>query len=119
MKSIFFLAPDWSPVKNAFRPVSRSTEERRTASLILTPSRLTSAAARASKPLRLGARSPRRALLPDLASEKNRLTSTRRSLKLTMQFRAIFSFGGSLSDLDRGQVGNIPAAIANARAFAA
>jgi chromosome partitioning protein len=34
-------------------------------------------------------------------------------------FRAIFSFGGSLSDLDRGQVGNIPAAIANARAFAA
>ena len=36
-----------------------------------------------------------------------------------MHFRAIFSFGGSLSDLDRGQVGNIPAAIANARAFAA
>jgi len=36
-----------------------------------------------------------------------------------MPFRAIFSFGGSLSDLDRGQVGNIPAAIANARAFAA
>jgi len=34
-------------------------------------------------------------------------------------FRAIFSFGGSLSDLDRGQVGNVPAAIANARAFAA
>src|SRR5271166_1441677 len=72
MKSIFFLAPDWSPVKNAFRPVSRSTEERRTASLILTPSRLTSAALRASKPLRLGARSPRRALLPDLASQKNK-----------------------------------------------
>ena len=33
-------------------------------------------------------------------------------------FRAIFSFGGSLSDLDRSQVGNVPAAIANARAFA-
>jgi len=34
-------------------------------------------------------------------------------------FRAIFSFGGSLSDLDRSQVGNVLAAIANARAFAA
>lgn len=34
-------------------------------------------------------------------------------------FRAIFSFGGSLSDLERSQVGNVPAAIANARAFAA
>ncbi len=34
-------------------------------------------------------------------------------------FRAIFSFGGSLSDLDRGQVGNVAAAIANARAFTA
>jgi chromosome partitioning protein len=34
-------------------------------------------------------------------------------------FRAIFSFGSSLADLDRGQVGNFPAAIANARAFAA
>jgi chromosome partitioning protein len=34
-------------------------------------------------------------------------------------FRAIFSFGGSLSDLDRGQVSNVPAAIANARGFAA
>jgi len=33
-------------------------------------------------------------------------------------FRAIFSFGGSLSDLERGQVSNIPAAVANARAFA-
>ncbi len=33
-------------------------------------------------------------------------------------FRGIFSFGGSLSDLDRGQVSNIPAAIANARAVA-
>ena len=33
---------------------------------------LTSAALRASEPLRLGARSPRRALLPDLASQKNR-----------------------------------------------
>ena len=33
-------------------------------------------------------------------------------------FRAIFSFGGSLTDLDRGQVGNVVAAIANARAFA-
>jgi hypothetical protein len=31
-------------------------------------------------------------------------------------FRAIFSFGKSLSDLDRGQVGNVAAAIANARA---
>ena len=34
-------------------------------------------------------------------------------------FRAIFSFGGSLSDLDRGQVSNVPAAIANARGFVA
>jgi chromosome partitioning protein len=34
-------------------------------------------------------------------------------------FRAIFSFGGSLADLDRGQVGNVAAAQANARAFAA
>jgi chromosome partitioning protein len=34
-------------------------------------------------------------------------------------FRGIFSFGGSLSDLDRSQVGNVPAAIVNARAFAA
>ena len=34
-------------------------------------------------------------------------------------FRAIFLFGGSLSDLVRGQVGNVPAAIVNARAFAA
>ncbi len=34
-------------------------------------------------------------------------------------FRAIFAFGGSLSDLDRSQVGNVTTAIANARAFAA
>jgi chromosome partitioning protein len=34
-------------------------------------------------------------------------------------FRAIFSFGGPLSGLDRSQVSNVPAAIANARAFAA
>ena len=34
-------------------------------------------------------------------------------------FRAIFAFGGSLSGLDRSQVGNVPAAITNARAFAA
>jgi chromosome partitioning protein len=34
-------------------------------------------------------------------------------------FRAIFSFGGSLADLDRSQVGNVAAAQANARAFAA
>jgi chromosome partitioning protein len=34
-------------------------------------------------------------------------------------FRAIFSFGGSLADLDRGQVGNVGAAQANAHAFAA
>jgi chromosome partitioning protein len=33
-------------------------------------------------------------------------------------FRAIFSFGGSLADLDPAQVSNIPAAQANARAFA-
>jgi len=33
-------------------------------------------------------------------------------------FRAIFSFGGTLSDLDHAQVSNIPAAITNARAFA-
>jgi chromosome partitioning protein len=34
-------------------------------------------------------------------------------------FRAIFSFGGSLADLDRHQVGNVAAAITNARTFAA
>jgi chromosome partitioning protein len=34
-------------------------------------------------------------------------------------FRAIFSFGGSLADLDRGQVGNVGAAQTNARGFAA
>jgi chromosome partitioning protein len=34
-------------------------------------------------------------------------------------FRAIFSFGGTLADLDRGQVGNVAAAITNARTFAA
>jgi len=34
-------------------------------------------------------------------------------------FRAIFSFGGSLSDLDRSQVGNVAAAQTNARTFAA
>jgi chromosome partitioning protein len=34
-------------------------------------------------------------------------------------FRAIFSFGGSLAGLDRGQVGGVAAAVANARAFAA
>ncbi len=33
-------------------------------------------------------------------------------------FRAIFSFGGPLGDLDPTQVGNLPAAITNARAFA-
>ena len=52
-------------------------------SLILTPSRLTSAALRASEPLRLGAKSPRQTLLPDLASQENRLSSARHSLKLT------------------------------------
>ena len=34
-------------------------------------------------------------------------------------FRAIFSFGGPLAGLDRGQVGGVAAAIVNARAFAA
>src|SRR5271165_5947483 len=38
-------------------------------SVVLNPSRLTSAALCASKPLRLGARSQRRALRPDLASQ--------------------------------------------------
>ena len=33
-------------------------------------------------------------------------------------FRAIFAFGGSLSDLDRSQVSNVQAAVTNARAFA-
>jgi len=33
-------------------------------------------------------------------------------------FRALFSFGGSLGDLDRKQVSNVDAAISNARAFA-
>ena len=53
------------------------------------PSRLTSAAICASKPLRLGARSPRRALLPDRASQKNRLASARRSHRLTMPARLL------------------------------
>jgi chromosome partitioning protein len=34
-------------------------------------------------------------------------------------YRAIFAFGGSLSSLDPTQVSNLPAAIANARTFAA
>ena len=34
-------------------------------------------------------------------------------------FRAIFAFGGTLSGLDPSQVANLPAAIANARTFAA
>src|SRR5665213_1474897 len=34
-------------------------------------------------------------------------------------YRAIFAFGGSLSDLDPAQVANVPAAITNARAFVA
>lgn len=34
-------------------------------------------------------------------------------------FRAIFAFGGSLSELDKTQVSNIKAAVANARAFTA
>src|SRR5271165_3560613 len=58
-------------------------------SLVLTPSGLTPAALRASKSLRLGARSPRRALSPDLASQKNRLSSARRLLNLTMPLTAI------------------------------
>ena len=45
------------------------------------------------------------------------------TLKTTMNerdaFRAIFAFGGSLSSLDRSQVSNVPAALTNARAFAA
>jgi chromosome partitioning protein len=34
-------------------------------------------------------------------------------------FKGLFAFGGSLADLDRSQVGNVAAAQANARAFAA
>jgi chromosome partitioning protein len=34
-------------------------------------------------------------------------------------YRAIFSFGGTLSKLDSSQVSNIKAAASNARAFAA
>jgi chromosome partitioning protein len=34
-------------------------------------------------------------------------------------FRALFSFGGTLSGLDPKQVRNIPAAVENAQAFAA
>ena len=34
-------------------------------------------------------------------------------------FKGLFAFGGSLADLDRSQVGNVDAAQANARAFAA
>jgi chromosome partitioning protein len=33
-------------------------------------------------------------------------------------FRALFSFGGALADLDSAQVGNVKAAVANARALA-
>ena len=33
-------------------------------------------------------------------------------------FRAIFSFGGTLQSLEAGQVSNLPAALANAKAFA-
>jgi chromosome partitioning protein len=33
-------------------------------------------------------------------------------------FRAIFSFGGTLSSLPSSEVANLPAAVANARAFA-
>lgn len=34
-------------------------------------------------------------------------------------FRAVFSFGGPLEDLDAAQVSNVPKAVANARAFTA
>jgi chromosome partitioning protein len=34
-------------------------------------------------------------------------------------YKAIFAFGGTLGDLDKSQVPNIPAAVTNARAFAA
>ncbi|UOM37191.1 ParA family protein [Acuticoccus sp. I52.16.1] len=34
-------------------------------------------------------------------------------------FRAVFAYGGTLSDLDRGQVSNVDTALRNARAFAA
>ena len=34
-------------------------------------------------------------------------------------YRALFSFGGTLASLDPAQVPNIPAAVENARAFAA
>jgi chromosome partitioning protein len=34
-------------------------------------------------------------------------------------FKGLFAYGGSLAGLDRSQVGNVAAAITNARAFAA
>src|SRR3984957_5475054 len=69
-------------------------------SLILNPPLPTSAALRADEPLPLGARSPRRALLPDPASQKNRLSSARHSLKLTMPLWLWLRLGGAAPGCD-------------------
>lgn len=57
------------------------------------------------------------------AIEAEFATSGVRTLEIQMHerdaFRAIFAFGGTLSDLDRAQVGGVAAALGNARAFAA
>ena len=58
------------------------------------PSPPSAAELRASAPLGFGARSPRQALRPDLTSDKNRLPSAQRTLKLTMP-------GNDLADANR------------------
>lgn len=49
---------------------------------------------------------------------KNNIPMLTAQLHEREAYRAIFSFGGTLSGLDSSQVTNIPAAITNARAFA-
>ena len=49
---------------------------------------------------------------------KNNIPMLTAQLPEREAYRAIFSFGGTLSGLDSSQVTNIPAAITNARAFA-
>jgi chromosome partitioning protein len=49
---------------------------------------------------------------------KNKIPMLAAQLHEREAYRAIFSFGGTLAALDASQVTNIPAAIANARAFA-
>jgi chromosome partitioning protein len=53
----------------------------------------------------------------ELAGQKVRMFSTQ--IHEREAYRAIFAFGGTLSGLDPKEVSNIPAAVANARAFVA